>query len=96
MKTREEQIQEAAKSSRSVVFKQDFIDGARWADENPLEFIGDLITQRSIAFDEARDAREALAKMNGTQAYNIQLMYENERLIYKIWELEEELKELKK
>jgi hypothetical protein len=61
-----------------------FRDGAEWADANPLEFIGDLITQRSIAFDYGRHqaamlkvAIEALEEISSTYGTTTQKGFEN-------------------
>lgn len=76
---------------------------AEWADENPLEPIGDLIYQRSIAYDEARESRKRLDSLKhqlndltGAKLFNIQLLSENEKLYDKCIKYEEEIKRLKR
>ncbi len=65
--TRQEEIEKAANEIYAPLHpawsgneNQAFQSGALWADANPIEPILELIHQRSIAFDEARDAREKL------------------------------------
>lgn len=63
MTTRKDQIIEQAKHEDSEGYFG-FISGAEWADSHPIDpnsHIIELIHQRSIAFDDARDAREKLA-----------------------------------
>jgi hypothetical protein len=68
-KTRKDQISEAAyefalKTHPDVLHElvaSIFRVGSEWADANPHESITELIHQRSIAFDDALDARTKLA-----------------------------------
>lgn len=81
--TRKQQIEEQAKMELGD-HCYPFIRGVEWADANPIDFIGDLITQRSIAFDYGRDqaamlkvAIEALQEIGSTYGTTTQKGFEN-------------------